>query len=212
MNSILTNAAFTDIIMARDRDKLDQPGTTSPASLQPDAKIRVGNASVPGNPVMQYVFAFEFPVLPSGVFVSKVILGMDFVGINQTDGKISHNADLWITGHVSKISEAAPWYLGPANVAPGAAGPDGTNLVQAGFLTPKSKPGGVTPNDAGAEVLKNSVNAFLAAVDGQGYAGGKFLCFRLNCDRLPTGGETTSGYQLFCSEGVKPPSLGYTIG
>lgn len=209
---ITTQAAYTDLGVSRPR----AGGATAVGSacLHPTGTIRIGDAAVAGDPIIQYVFAFEFPVMPKGTYAAAVELSLQLESLNQTAGTLSHNADLWITGHNSSITAAAPYYLGNANgIARGAPGPDGTNLVQPAFFTPASRPGIVTSDAEGAAVLKNSVNAFLAAVYAQAeqYMGGKFLCLRLNCDRPPTGGNTTSGYQVFTSASGKPPVLKLTF-
>jgi len=211
---ITTQAAYTDLGVSRPRGNTTTPPTVGSACLHPSGTIRIGDAAVAGDPIIQYVLAFEFPALIKGTFVSSVDFSIQLESLNHTDGAITHNADLWITGHNRDLGKAAPYYLGSANgIARGAGGPDGTNLVQPGFFTPASKPGTVSADAAGAEVLKNSVNAFLAAVYGQdrAYAGGDFLCLRLNCDRPPTGGNATSGYQVFTSASGKPATLKLTI-
>lgn len=209
---IITNAAYTDLGVSRPRG--GGATSTSSACLHPTGTIRIGDAAVAGDPIIQYVWAFEFPVLIKNTFVSAAELSIQLESLNQTAGQISHNADLWITGHNGSLSAAAPYYLGSASgVARGAGGPDGTFLVQPAFFTPASRPGVVTSDAEGSAVLKNSVNAFLAAVYNrpEPYVGGWFLCLRLNCDRPPTGGGTTSGYQVFTSASGKPPTLKLTI-
>jgi hypothetical protein len=212
---LTTSASYTDLAVSAPRGggntKIECAGSKHPSW------IRVGDMSAPDcDPIYQYVFAFEIPVLMKDALPTSVTLSLQLQSINQTNVKINHNADLWIVGYKASTSEAASFRIGGSgNVSTGSAGPDGDTLVQAALLTPDSKVGVITTDEAGSQVLKDSVISFLKGLYASStpYKGGTFLCLRLSCDKEPAheGGIGTSGYQVLHSVSGNPPTLQLTI-
>lgn len=178
--------------------------------------LRIGDAAVAGDPITQYIFGFEIPVIPKTSRVVAVEFYLFLESINQTGGTITHNCDLWNVGVGAPDPRPfAKWFMADATVAPGAYQTNASgNLVQNNILVPTTAKGIVAANAAGNAVIMSGMNAFYAAIIDQNkeYCGKTYLYFRINCDRAPTGGNTTSGYHIGHSGSTNPARLRVIVG